>query len=775
MPRNLVIVESPAKAKTIEQYLGSDFRVVSSFGHIRDLPERTLGVDVEKGFVPQYTVSAEKKDVVTKLKKEAAAAETVWLASDEDREGEAISWHLAEVLGLNPSTTKRIVFHEITKNAILKAIDAPRTIDMNLVNAQQARRVLDRLVGFEMSPVLWKKVRRGLSAGRVQSVAVRLIVEREREINAFSVQSDYRTVGQFQTPEGARLSAELQHRFGTAAEAQPFLTQAMNASFTVQAVETKPAKRTPAAPFTTSTLQQEASRKLGYSVSRTMQLAQKLYESGLITYMRTDSVNLSQDALAALEASISAQYGEKYHKRRTFATKSKGAQEAHEAIRPTRMDVQSAGEDPAQKRLYELIWKRTTASQMADAALERTTAELVGSNLPYSFRAEGEVLLFDGFLKVYREGHDDDHAVEESSDLLPPLSQGQTVSGLSFTSTERFSRPPARYSEAALVKKLEELGIGRPSTYAPTISTIIKREYVKKGELEGTERNYAVLHAEGGTIEQRTATEKTGSEKGKLLPTDTGTVVTDFLQANFGSIMDYAFTARMESEFDLIAEGRADWQSVITDFHKDFSGWLRESANAERASGERILGIHPTNGLEVSARVARFGPIVQIAAPSADEKPRYASIPSTLSLETITLDQALKLFDLPRTVGEFEGLVLKANTGRFGPYVQHGKEFVSLPKELSPLEVTQEQAIELVLAKRNKAAADLLQALETALGRVEVRNGRYGPYLKLEKENFKIPKGTDPMSLDASAVESLIADQRAQPSKGRVGARAKRK
>ena len=774
MPRNLVIVESPAKAKTIEQYLGSDYRVVSSFGHIRDLPDRTLGVDVENGFLPQYTVSAEKKDVVSKLKKEAAAAETVWLASDEDREGEAISWHLAEVLGLNPATTKRIVFHEITKNAILKAIDAPRTIDMNLVNAQQARRVLDRLVGFEMSPVLWKKVRRGLSAGRVQSVAVRLIVEREREINAFSTQSDFRTVGQFQTPEGARLSAELQHRFTTADEAKPFLALADQASYTVQAVETKPAKRTPAAPFTTSTLQQEASRKLGYSVSRTMQLAQRLYESGFITYMRTDSVNLSQDALGALEAAIHAQYGEKYHKRRTFATKSKGAQEAHEAIRPTRMDVQSAGEDAAQKRLYELIWKRTTASQMADAALERTTAELVGSQLPYSFRAEGEVLLFDGFLKVYREGHDDDHA-EEASDLLPPLTRGQSIHGVSFTATERFSRPPARYSEAALVKKLEELGIGRPSTYAPTISTILKREYVKKGELEGTERNYLVLHAESGSITQKTATEKTGSEKGKLLPTDTGTVVTDFLQANFSSIMDYAFTARMESEFDLIAEGRADWQSVITDFHKDFSGWLRESANAERASGERILGIHPSNGLEVSARVARFGPIVQIAAASEEEKPKYASIPSTQSLETITLEQALKLFDLPRTVGEFEGLVLKANTGRFGPYVQHGKEFVSLPKELSPLDVTEEQAIELVLAKRNKAAADLLQALETALGRVEVRNGRYGPYLKLEKENFKIPKGTDPMTLDASAVESMIADQRAQPSKGRVGARAKRK
>ena len=774
MPSNLVIVESPAKAKTIEKYLGSDYHVVSSFGHIRDLPERTLGVDVANGFAPQYQVSDEKLKVVAQLKKDAAKAQTVWLASDEDREGEAISWHLAEVLGLDPVTTKRIVFHEITKNAILKAIDAPRTIDMNLVNAQQARRVLDRLVGFEMSPVLWKKVRRGLSAGRVQSVAVRLIVEREREINAFLSTSDFRTVGQFATAQGARFAAELQHRFTRAEEAHPFLAKALQASYTVQAVETKPAKRTPAAPFTTSTLQQEASRKLGFSVSRTMQVAQRLYESGMITYMRTDSVNLSQDALGALETAISHQYGAKYHKRRTFQSKAKGAQEAHEAIRPTQMEVMSAGEDASQKRLYELIWKRTTASQMADAELERTTALLVGTQLEHAFKAEGEVLLFDGFLKVYREGHDEDVA-EEASDLLPALAQGQTVDGRSFTATERFSRPPARYTEASLVKKLEELGIGRPSTYAPTISTILRREYVRKGEMDGVERAYQILRAEGQQITSETATEKTGSDKGKLLPTDTGTVVTDFLLANFTSIMDYAFTANMEESFDKIAEGKRDWQTVIAEFHTGFSARLKESESAERASGERILGNHPSTGLAVSARVARFGPIVQIAPANEEEKPRYASIPATLSLETITLEQALKLFELPRVVGEFEGQTLKANTGRFGPYVQHGKEFISLPAEISPLDVTEDQAIELIQAKRLKLAADLLNSVDTSFGTAEVRNGRYGPYIKLAKENYKIPKGTDPLTLDAPAIESLIAEQRAQPSKGRTPARGKRK
>ncbi len=764
MPRNLVIVESPAKAKTIEKYLGPDYQVESSFGHIRDLPETGLGVDVDQAFAPQYIVSSGKKEVVAKLRKLAKQAETVWLASDEDREGEAIAWHLAEALDLDPKTTRRIVFHEITKTAIVKAIENPRNIDQDLVNAQQARRVMDRLVGFQLSPVLWKKVRKGLSAGRVQSVAVRLIVDREREVQRFQSTSDYRTVAQFVAKSGQLFSAECKHRFAVPSEAESFVMACHSKSFVVGSVETHPGKRTPAAPFTTSTLQQEASRKLGFSVSRTMSVAQGLYESGLITYMRTDSVNLSQDALASLEESIGALYGSKYHKRRTFTTKSKGAQEAHEAIRPSQMDQPKAGLDPAQKKLYELIWKRTVASQMADAVLERTTAEISAQGLSYPFTAQGEVLTFDGFLKVYREDTDDESA-EEQSGLLPALHSGQSVPLAALTSTERYSRPPARYTEASLVKKLEELGIGRPSTYAPTITTIVKRGYVQKGEAEGVERKYRLisLQMENGLVASTLETEKTGSERGKLLPTDIGTVVTDFLSAHFSDIMDYAFTARMEEDFDLVAEGKVAWTEVLKDFYQGFHKAVNDSNEVERASGERILGVHPSTGLSVSARVARYGPVVMIAAVDEDSKPRFASIPPALSLETITLEQALGLFALPRSLGEFEDKNVVASAGRFGPYLQHNSKFVTLPKDISPYDVTLEQAIDLIYAKREAEAKALLDAFDTPLGHVSILQGRFGPYMKLGKDNFKISKGTDPEKLTEEQVVQWITEQKAAP------------
>lgn len=758
MPKNLVIVESPAKAKTIEKFLGADFKVESSFGHIRDLVSKGMGIEIEKNFTPIYEVSKDKREVVKKLKKLSSEVETVWLASDEDREGEAISWHLAETLKLNPTTTNRIVFHEITKNAILKAIENPRKIDVNLVNAQQARRVLDRLVGFELSPVLWRKIRSGLSAGRVQSVAVRLIVDREREIQAFNSNSTYRVVAQFFTDKGEILPAELDHRFETKEEAENFLKHCISAGYQVSDLETKPAKRNPAAPFTTSTLQQEASRKLGFSVARTMQIAQKLYESGLITYMRTDSVNLSEEAIAAAQAEINSYYGVEYSQSRRFNTKNKSAQEAHEAIRPTYMDRHTAGADPTEKKLYDLIWKRTIASQMAEAKLERTTAHINVSQSAHQFVAKGEVLLFDGFLKVYMEGTDDEE--QEEKNMLPRITVNEVLTRNSIQATERYSRPKPRFTEASLVKELEENGIGRPSTYAPTISTIMKRGYVEKSDLEGTVRPYFQLTLEGNDISEKTLTEKTGADKGKLMPTDIGSVVTDFLKDNFDQIMDYSFTAQVEEEFDKIAEGKEDWVRMIEDFYGSFHSKIEDTQeNAERATGERNLGTHPENGKLVLARIGRYGPMVQIGTNEDEDKPQFASIPKELHIETITLEEALNLFKLPRKIGKFEDLEITIGSGRFGPYVLHNKKFVSLKKEMDPMKVTLEEAIELIKEKREAEANMHIAVFEEKEPKIEVSNGRYGPYIKSEKKNYKIPKGTDPKGLTREDCENLIAEQ----------------
>ena len=742
MQKNLVIVESPAKAKTIEKFLGEDFKVMSSFGHIRDLDKKNDGVDPDT-FQPHYEIPADKQKVVSELRAAAKKAETIWLASDEDREGEAISWHLAEVLKLDPATARRIVFHEITKPAILDAIAHPRTIDLNLVDAQQARRVLDRVLGFRLSPVLWRKVRRNLSAGRVQSVTVRLIVEREREIEAFQAESAFRVTAFFGVPsengQTVALKAELNHRFATIEEVNAFLENCKTAEFRIESLTTKPTKRTPAPPFTTSTLQQEAARKFGYAVASTMRIAQKLYESGLITYMRTDSMNLSTLCLDTAEPVIAERMGTNYHKRRNYHTKSKGAQEAHEAIRPTDMSREDISGTPQERRLYNLIWKRTLASQMADAQLEKTTALISVSGSEHQFAATGEVVKFDGFLRLYRESVEESEGDSEESGLLPPMSEGQLLVRQTITAQERFTQAPARYSEASLVHKLEELGIGRPSTYAPTISTIQKREYVAKGESEGKPRSFAV---EGNDISTETRSENFGSNRGKLVPTDTGIVVNDFLLSHFPEFMDYNFTAKVEHDFDRVAEGEEEWTSIIRSFCETFNPQV-DRVMAERTEtrvGERHLGTEPESGRPVSVKIGRFGPMVQIGGGEGDEEtPKFASLKTGQSITTITLEEALELFKLPRTVGEFEGTTVTIGAGRFGPYVLHAKKYTSIPKGEDPMSVTLERAIALIEEKRAKDASNHLRAFEEE-PELEVLNGRYGPYIKYKGNNYRIPK-----------------------------------
>ncbi|MCH8554519.1 MAG: type I DNA topoisomerase [Schleiferiaceae bacterium] len=766
MAKNLVIVESPAKAKTIEKFLGKDFKVESSFGHIRDLAKKDLGVDIKNKFAPKYIVPTDKKDVVNRLKKELSKAEVVWLASDEDREGEAIAWHLAETLGLNPLTTNRIVFHEITQKAIQRAIENPRKIDDNLVKAQQARRILDRLVGFELSPVLWRKVKGGLSAGRVQSVSVRLIVEREREIQAFNTSSAFRVVAIFTNSKGQEFKAELNKRFETEEAANAFLKSCIAADFEITQLEKKPAKKSPAAPFTTSTLQQEASRKLGFSVSQTMSVAQKLYESGLITYMRTDSLNLSDDALNAARKEITKSYGEEFSQTRKFSTKSKGAQEAHEAIRPTYMENHEAGADRQQQRLYDLIWKRTLASQMADAKLERTTAVITAPGIKEQFVAKGEVIVFEGFLKVYLEGTDDDEVEDKNS--LPPLQLNEHPTAIEIDATERFSKHPPRYTEASLVKKLEELGIGRPSTYAPTISTIVKRQYVEKSDLEGTERKYVKLLLAKDAIQKETLTERTGADKGKLIPTDVGTLVTDFLVEHFGDILDYNFTANVEGEFDEIADGQKNWVEMLENFYTPFHLIVEDSLeNAEKVSGERLLGNDPKSGKPIFAKIGRYGPMVQMGETESEEKPQFAGIPKNQSISTITLEEALILFKLPREVGEFEDKKIKASIGRFGPYIVHDKLFVSIKEKEGddPYTIEQDRAIELILQKRAANKERFIAKFDEEEPVMEILKGPYGPYIKVGRKNYKIAKDVDPSTLDRAACLAIIEESGKTPPK----------
>ena len=758
MQKNLVIVESPAKAKTIEKYLGADYKVMSSYGHIRDLKKKDFGVDL-KTFEPQYEIPADKRKVVTELRAQAKKSEAVWLASDEDREGEAISWHLAEVLGLDPKETRRIVFHEITKPAILSAIEHPRHIDLNLVDAQQARRVLDRLVGFKLSPVLWRKVRPSLSAGRVQSVAVRLIVEREREIQQFKPESSYRVTAVFEVPASngsiTLLKAELNKRFTTRDEAQAFLEKCKEATFTIDAITTRPTKRNPAPPFTTSTLQQEAARKLGFPVAVTRRVAQSLYESGLITYMRTDSMNLSDLCLNSCGPVISSLMGDEYHQRRTYHTHSKGAQEAHEAIRPTDMNRQTIEGDTREQRLYELIWKRTIACQMADAKLERTTVNIAVSETDEMFQATGEVVRFDGFLRVYRESQgDDENANADESKLLPPMNEGEALQRREVVAQQRFSQQPARYTEASLVHKMEELGIGRPSTYAPTISTIQNREYVVKGDAEGTPRSYDQLTLQSYTISETTQSENVGSNRGKLVPTDIGLVVNDFLMEYFPEIMDYNFTANVEKQFDEVAEGKENWTEMISNFYQDFEPQVERTLNekTEHRVGERELGVDPKSGKPVSVKIGRFGPVVQMGTPSDDEKPQFANLTKGQSIETITLEEALELFKLPRTLGELEGQVVKANVGRFGPYVQLGKLFVSIPKGEDPMDITLERAAELIQEKRLKEEQSHLKQFDEDPD-LEVRAGRWGPYIAYKGKNYKLPKS------DAERATELTYDE----------------
>jgi DNA topoisomerase-1 len=748
MAKNLLIVESPAKAKTIEGYLGEDFQVKSSYGHIRDLIKTDDAIDTANKFEQKYEVPADKKAVVSELKKLAKSAETVWLASDEDREGEAISWHLFETLGLKEDNTKRIVFHEITKPAILKAIENPRQIDYNLVNAQQARRVLDRLVGFELSPVLWRKVKPSLSAGRVQSVAVRLIVDREREIIKFNAEASFKVVAVFHTGKGKEIfRAELPKRFEQKTDAEQFLKDCSEAVFAIASLEKKPAKRNPAAPFTTSTLQQEASRKLGFSVGRTMQIAQRLYEAGRITYMRTDSVNLSDTAIQAAEAEITKAYGEKYHKMRRYKTKSSGAQEAHEAIRPTYFSAHSIDGENAERRLYELIWKRAIASQMSEAEFEKTVAKIDISTRSEELTASGEIMKFDGFLKVYMESTDDDleTAADNDSDnaLLPPLEKGQNLRLEEMTATERFSRHPARYTEASLVKKLEELGIGRPSTYAPTISTIQNRGYVERGDREGKPRDYKVLKLSSGAVTEQTKTEMTGVERSKMFPTDIGVLVNDFLVEHFKGIVDFNFTARVEKEFDEIAQGQKEWTDMLEAFYHPFHEEVQDTLeNADRATNERQLGTDPETGKPVSVRVGRFGPLVQIGSADDEEKPRFASLRKGQMIETITFEEAMDLFKLPKKVGIFEEKDMAVAIGRFGPYIRHNAAFYSLPKGVDPLDVTEEQAIEIIKEKRQKDKDKIIRIFdENPDARIE--NGRWGPFVRFGKQNLKIPKGTE--------------------------------
>ncbi|WP_297794204.1 type I DNA topoisomerase [uncultured Eudoraea sp.] len=753
MAKNLVIVESPAKAKTIEKFLGKDFKVESSFGHIADLPSKELGVDVENDFEPKYIVDQEKKSLVKKLKDLAKKADTIWLASDEDREGEAISWHLAETLGLDRDKTKRIVFNSITKSAIQKAIENPRAINYNLVNAQQARRVLDRLVGYELSPVLWKKIKPGLSAGRVQSVAVRLIVEREREIDVFESEASYKVVAEFKTENGNIFGARLGKSFSSKKEAEEFLNKNAGAIFNVASLDKKLAKKSPAAPFTTSTLQQEASRKLYFSVSRTMQVAQRLYEAGLITYMRTDSVNLSGEAISAAKDTIIKNYGEQYSKVRNYKGKSKGAQEAHEAIRPTDMNLQSPSLERDQSKLYELIWKRTLASQMSDAQLERTNVKIKSNTYQEEFTANGEVIKFDGFLKVYLEGKDEEDIAEEQEGLLPAMKTGDPLFYNYMTATERFTRAPYRYTEATLVKKLEELGIGRPSTYAPTISTIQNRGYVEKGSVEGEERKYTQLLLKSDKVEEKALTEIVGSDKGKLVPTDIGSIVNDFLVNHFAHILDYNFTAKVEKDFDEIAEGHEDWQKVMKDFYKDFHpNVLDVQENAERASGERVLGTDPKSGRQVAVRLGRFGPMVQIGTVEEEDKPLFASLLPEQSLNTITYEEAMELFQLPRKLGVFEGEEIEANVGRYGPYVRFGKKFVSLDKGESAFDVDLERAIELI---REKQKADAPIAVYENKDVIKGK-GRFGPFIKWDGMFINVNKKYDFDNLTEEDIKELI-------------------
>lgn len=766
MSKNLVIVESPAKAKTIEGYLGKDFTVKSSFGHVRDLASKGLAIDIENDFKPDYEVSSDKKQIVSELKKLAKAAEVVWLATDEDREGEAISWHLYETLGLEKKETKRITFNEITKTAILKAIENPRQINKPLVDAQQARRVLDRLVGFELSPVLWKKVRPSLSAGRVQSVAVRLIVEREKEIMQFNPESYFRVNGNFLKGKDS-IKAEVSKHFGSDKEVEGFLQNCANTTFTVLDVQQKPAKKSPAAPFTTSTLQQEASLKLGFSVSRTMSVAQRLYEAGRITYMRTDSVNLSETAMQGAENEIRSAYGANYSNPTKYSNKSANAQEAHEAIRPTDFSVHSIKDMESDEiKLYDLIWKRSIASQMSHAQLERTTISIGDQKLAEVFVARGEVIKFDGFLKVYLESSVDEEDENETEGLLPAVEVGEKLDVSFIRATQRFSRPSPRYVEASLVKKLEELGIGRPSTYAPTISTIQKRGYVEKQEREGEERAFDVFELKNSKIDRQTKTEITGKEKNKLFPTDIGMVVTDFLVDHFNSVLDYHFTADVEEQFDEIARGKQDWVKMIRGFYGTFHSTVEDTLeNSERATGERELGIHPVSNKKVIARIGRFGPMIQVGDEKEDgEKPQFASLQGSQSIHTITLEQALDLFKLPRTLGELNGEVVKANTGRFGPYVQIGKLFVSLKKEDDPMTVTLERAEELIKDKLIAEANKLIKSFPERED-VQLLNGRYGAYLKIGKDNFKLPKGTEAANLSLEECLAIAADQANAPKK----------
>ncbi len=777
MDKNLVIVESPAKAKTIEKFLGKDYHVMSSFGHIRDLKEREFGIDVEHQFKPDYVVPDDKKKLVSELKKAANGAETVWLASDEDREGEAIAWHLYEELKLKPEKTRRIVFHEITKTAILNAIANPRNIDINLVNAQQARRVLDRIVGFELSPVLWRKIKPSLSAGRVQSVTVRLVVEREREINNFKAEASFRVSAIFTATdtngENTSFSAVLKNRFTEEKDALAFLEHCKNTTFTIEDIETHPTRKSPAAPFTTSTLQQEASRKFGFPVSVTMRVAQSLYESGKITYMRTDSVNLSDLALATSKAEIEAMAGKEYHKMRRYHTKSKGAQEAHEAIRPTYMNQHSIEGTVQEKRLYDLIWKRTIASQMADAELEKTTITIAVGGSREQFIATGEVMKFDGFLKVYMESSDDENDSEQEG-ILPKLAKGQQITQEQIVAQQRFSQHPPRYTEASLVRKLEELGIGRPSTYAPTISTILNREYVEKKEITNEAHDYRILTLKNGTIKAATQTEKPTVEKGKLTPTDIGIVVNDFLCENFPRIMDYNFTAKEEEQFDEIAAGKELWTKNIEEFYNDFHPTVESVAKSTgKKAGERLLGTDPASGKPVFAKIGRYGAIVQIGEASDTDKPRFASLRTGQTLESITLEEALELFKLPLYLGEYEGEKVIVAVGRFGPYVRHGNSYTSVPKGEDPLSVTLERAIEIIEAKRREDKNKEIKKFEAE--DIQVLNGRYGAYIAHAGTNYKIPKGNDPAALTLADCQKIIAEAKTKPASATKKRTAKKK
>lgn len=768
MSKNLVIVESPAKAKTIGKFLGPDFKVMSSYGHIRDLKKKNFSIDVDNGFAPVYEIPDDKKALVAELKKCAKEAETVWLASDEDREGEAIAWHLFEVLKLKPANTRRIVFHEITKNAILHAIENPRDIDINLVDAQQARRVLDRIVGFELSPVLWKKIKPALSAGRVQSVAVRLIMERENEIKSFRPEEYFRVGARFRLPDGEAVNGSLATRLGSEAEAEKLLSASVGDTFEVTAVNVHPVKKAPAPPFTTSTLQQEAARKLGFTVSQTMMIAQKLYEAGHITYMRTDSLNLSELALGSIKDEISSTMGDEYLKLRRYHTSSRGAQEAHEAIRPTYVDQKTIDASPQEKRLYSLIWKRAVASQMADAEMEKTTVEISARQSGARFTVTGEVVRFDGFLKVYMEGRDDDNTDDTSDQgLLPHFSKGMTLTLEDMTATERFTQQPPRYTEASLVKKMEELGIGRPSTYAPTISTIQQRGYVEKGEKEGTEREFVVLTLDGGKIARRVRTETVGSEKGKLVPTDVGEVVNEFLTEYFPDILDYNFTAQVEEKFDRIAEGKLPWHNEIQSFYTGFHPAVDSAMNMrlEHKVGERILGVDPKTGKPVSVKIGRYGPMIQLGDGDGEEKPQFASLLKGQSVSTITLEEALKLFEFPRHIGEYEGADLTVAIGRYGPYVKFDGKFISIPKEYSPAHLTLDEAVALIEEKRREEANRIVKTFPEDES-VQILNGRYGIYIACGKNNYKIPKTVaDPAALSLEECREIIADQDSKPKR----------